>query len=335
MSVIFVDGTSHYSPAQITRKWGAHSGASISSYGPRSGASSILLASGDWLRSVAFSALTNRIVLGYRHYHYMGSGRLYLMSGTTVQLTLEWDTDGSMTLYRGTESGTELASAAAGTLPSDGWAWNYVEIDATIDDSTGAVEVCVNGSTVDDLTVTSEDTQPDTTTGVDRFQLNCTASQCNFTDFYVDTDTLNGDCAVYTLRPSAAGASTDFVPSAGDNYENADDDSSDDDGSYNSSTDQGDKDTFAFEDLPALGIASTILAVAENVTLRKDDASTRQLKPVIRIGSTDYPHATAAEAISSYAMHQRIWTVNPDDAAAFEDADVNNAEFGYEQSLVS
>jgi hypothetical protein len=313
MSVLFMDGFAHYETAEITLKWAACDNALVfPTGGRRAGSGAVCITgAGQWIRSMAFAGLTNRIVIGTAiKPSATASGYLYLMSGTTVQLTLAWDFDGSLTLYRGTEAGTELASADPGTLPSA--VWSYIEIDATIHESTGAVEVRLNGSTVDALTVSSTDTQPGVTTGVDRFKFYSATSGSNyFADIYVDSDTLQGDCAVYTLMPSGVGASDDFIPSAGSNYENVDDENLiDDDATYNSSTTQGDKDTFAFDNLPALGVSSTILAVAVNLALRKDDAATRQLKPVVRIGS-------------------------PSDSQPFEDADVNGAQFGYQQSLVS
>jgi hypothetical protein len=340
MGLVFIDGCKHYDVGDLLKKWGAFYGNvqvdPSSDYRRRPGTSYLsIVTTGTYVQTKAL-ALTSRAVIGLAMKVEAAScaGAIILYSGSVAQMSLVFDTSQRLHVKRGDQDGTILASSDPATVPVG--SWFYLEFDGTVHDSSGASEVRVNGGEIPALTLTGQDTKPSATAGVDRIRIITTgAYDVRLTDFYVDTDTFRGDCVVDTLLPTAAGAHDDFVPSAGANYECADDaDGIDDDATYNASATQDDMDTFAFANLTAMP-TSDIIAVAVNLALRKDDATTRVIKPVARIGSTDYLHGTGISPAGLYAVVQGIWEDNPADSQDWEEADVNGAEFGYKQTLVS
>jgi 3D (Asp-Asp-Asp) domain-containing protein len=345
--ILFIDGCSHYGayPAdyQLLLKWGAASATMRVSSGDasqplarRSGSDylyTVQTGQDDYAETVAL-ALTTRAVIGcaVRVVAAGDSGGITFYKGATAQMTLTWDTSQRLNIKRGGRDGTTLASTDPGVVPLT--SWFYVEFDGTVHDTAGASEVRFNGSELEDLTLTGQDTKPGSDVGVDRIRFFGRGTIC-FTDIWVDDADFHGDCIVDTLMPTGAGANTDWTPSAGANYENVDDSNGvDSDSTYNSSSTEGDIDTFAFGNLVSRP-TSAILAVAVNLALRKDDATTRVVKPVLRIGSTNYVPATGIALVSAYAVGQRIWELNPAGSEIWEEADVNGAEPGYVQSSVS
>lgn len=341
MGLVFIDGCSHYD--DVLDKWGTASATMRASaadasqpYARRAGTHylyTVQTGEDDYVETPVLG-LTTRAVIGcaVRAVQGSASGGITLYAGSTPQLTLFWDTSQRLIVKRGGRDGTTLASTDPGAVPLD--SSFYIEFDGTIDDTNGAAEVRFNGSEVEDLTLTGQDTQPAAATGVDRIRFFGRGTNC-FTDIYIDSADFHGDCIVDTIRPTGAGTHTDWTPSEGANHENVDDATQiDDDDTYNAASAQDEKDTFAFADL-ASRPTSSIKGVAVNLALRKDDATTRVVKPVARIGSTDHLHGTGITLASSYAVAQRIWQLNPDDSAPWEEADVNDAEFGYDQVAVS
>lgn len=334
----FIDGCTHYGTAHILHKYESKSSyVNIVTENPRrAGVKSLQFVDTtgwSWVKTRDIGLTTEGYVgVAVRPpvtqtYRY---GAITFYKDSTAQVTAMWDPDGKLYIKRGDVDGTTLASSAVGQLPEGGWC--YVEFYGKPDDSTGAAEIRVNGSTV--ISVSGEDTKPDTATGCNAVMLLGRGSH-QMTDVYVDDAAFQGDCIIETLMPTADGTESDFTPLSGTNEENIDDDGTiDDDSTYNYSATQGDMDTFVTEDVENRP-ASDILSVAVNVAMRKDDASTRVVKPVARVNSTNYPHSTGVTLISSYKVGQRIWDDNPDDSNPWEEADVNGAEFGYEQSSVT
>lgn len=256
-----------------------------------------------------------------------GGITLRTSSSSTEQLTLVWDTDGKLYVKRGGPSGTTLAVTSTNVIQAG--RWYYLEFGARISDTLGATEVHLNGAPLSDLTLSEVDTRVATGT-IDQIQFSGGAAYC---DIWIEDEdgAFHGDTVVDTIMPSGAGATTEFTASAGSNYECVDDDGEiDEDNTYVSSSTDEDVDTYAFANLPSRP-SSTILGVAINVAARKDDAEQRGAGGIARISGTDYPPVESADAQSAdsvYKVLQFIHENNPADDEAWEEADVNGAEFG-------
>ena len=248
----------------------------------------------------------------------------------TVQASLCVSVTGSLALYRGTTSGTLLASSANALL---GGSWNFIEAKITIADSGGTFEARVNGDVW--VTYTGDTKYSSTLATANSIRLYGLPSAINswYDDFYIcdATGTVNnsylGDVRVDTLFPSGVGASAQFMPTgSATNWENVDEASPDEDTSYNASETAGNIDSFTFADLTALN--ATIMGVQANILARKDDAGTRLLRAVARVGSTNY-EGTDLTLSDSYVDQRTIWNQNPATTAAWTEAEINAAEFGY------
>ena len=219
-----------------------------------------------------------------------------------------------------------------GTIPISN-VWMYFELKATIHDTTGIIQTRINKTV--DIDLTGQDTKNGSNgyVGFIKIRAFCDVTPCYMDDLYLNNDQgsenndYSGDIRIDELRPNGAGAHTDFTPSAGANYQNVDEDAPDDDTTYNYGNTIGNQDTYALQSLEVLG--SDILAVKNQITLRKDDAGTRKAKIISRLNGTDYlgDELTLSD---SYLTFVKIYELNPDDSAAFEEADIAGMESGVE-----
>jgi len=225
---------------------------------------------------------------------------------------------------------TLLGTSSGHTIEST--TWYYIEVKVVIHDSAGSVVIKVDGSEV--LNLSGIDTQNGSNAyaGAVKVEL-LYNNQTWFDDFYLldasgskNNDFL-GDVRIEVLRPNGAGVHTDLTPSAGANYENVDEIYPDDDATYNSSGNVGDKDTYA---LPSVtSFTGIIHAVKTQITIRKDDSGTRKAKILRRVNGTDY-QGTEEDLLISYKTFSKIDENNPDDSATWEEADINGMEVGVE-----
>jgi len=231
--------------------------------------------------------------------------------------------------------GTVLGATSALTTGS----FTYLEIRVTISDTVGVVTVRFNGTTV--LTLTSQDTKDATLAGWTRFGLHSlqgTAGTANVVvdDLYVldgsgaaPWNAVLGDVRVDARYPTGAGATTGWTPSAGANWAAVDDATPNGDTDYVIATTSGLVDTYVVQDAPVAG--GTILGVQHCLNIKKMDASTCTVAPVIRHSSTNYVGADLAPS-TAYGYGLQIAATNPGTSAAWVEADFNNAEFGFKRT---
>lgn len=322
MALEFIDGFDHYATNDITKKWDTNNGGVIDNTNPRRSGT----------KHLKFSAITHYVVknvtwsqtyvigFAYKSDDLSNNNGITFKVNTTTQLYFKFVSSGAIEAYRGA---TFLKSSGSGVLTVD--TWQYIEIKVYIHDTAGTYEVKVNGVSV--LSDSGIDTKPTADGGVNSiFCYGSNGSYTYYDDLYMDTANFKGDCRIDTLMPNGAGNYTQWDPSAGSNYQCVDDSGDiNDDTDYCSTSIVDEIDTYTFENLSALGV--TIHGLACNVCARKDDASTRKFKALTRVNGSDY--VGDEETLNdNYHVHQYIWQNNPDDAAAWEEADVNGAEFG-------
>jgi len=238
--------------------------------------------------------------------------------------------EGTFDIRRG-DSGTILGQAG-GLWKRD--QWNFVEFKVIIHDSTGAVVIYVNG--VEKYSLTGVDTRNGGTNGwVDCVRIGGQDSGAQNWSHVAIWDTAGdpptdffGPYKIYYLKPNADTAQEDFTPlGAGDQFEEINEQSADDDTSYNSSATATDADEVGCEDLPAS--VGTIYAVQATVLARKNDAGARGVKVGVDSNGTDSVSADQP-TILDYQYYDHLLHLNPDDAAAWEEADVNACLLRYE-----
>ena len=335
--LLFADSFDHYNTSQMTRKWSVNDNGSIGSYGRNSTSGYRTGAFNDFDgASIAVPSNPARVISGFAYKAAslpIAEKVIFACNESGSNHTnIRLQTDGKFKAYRNT---TSLGTSSAGVSAS---AYNYIEIDTTIHDSTGAITLKVNGVSV--LALTSQDTRNSGTGVITNVIMGGSGASGptpyygygDFDDFYlIDTtggtnNTFLGDVRVQAIYPTGAGNYTQWTPSTGSNYQNVDDNPANDDTDYNSSSTANQKDSFAFGDVtPTSG---TVYGVQVNLVTRKDDGGTRSIRSLNRLSGTD-ANATAQTIGSSYANYAFIHETKPG-GGSFSITDVNNSEFGYE-----
>jgi hypothetical protein len=254
---------------------------------------------------------------------------IYGDAGATAHLTLAVATNGVVTLARG---GSSIAtSAAVATLVHASALWTYLEISATIHDSTGNVVVKADG--VEIINFTGDTKNAGTATTID--QVGFTSNTGYVDDLYVCNDsgsapwnTFLGEIRIATSVGTGAGSSTGWTPDSGSNYARVNElpYSTANYVGTNAAT-PGTRDLYAVTDLPSN--AGTVLGVAVNVIAKKTDAGAASAKAAIRTGSTNYAGSAFSPTTSDIAYQSR-WEVSPNTSAAWAVANVNSIEAGVE-----
>lgn len=240
--------------------------------------------------------------------------------GLSKQVDFRLNTDLSVSATR---AGTVLGATAAGLIPVAGW--THLEFKVLINSTTGTVGLWVNG--VQKLNLTTQNTQATANASATTFALGndsgvLPGAAWNFDDVvvydgqatdangYADITGPIGDCILNWLLPTGPGATTQFAPSgAANNWQCVDDVTPDGDATYVIDANVGHIDTYTMADLPAT--ATSVKSVAAVHYARKDDASGRGIKAMLRSAGANATHATETLLGNSYLYYWSTWGQNP------------------------
>ena len=330
MALLFIDG---FDAADMSTKWSVNSNSTSSTTTRFSNGRSLGLGSGGTRYVTKYFAASAEVYIcfaasglasGFNGITFM---YVYTDGGLSVQLSLQSNSNGSISLMRG---GTQLAVTAAGLLFST---WSYIELRAKIDPSAGVATLKVNGNIEANFSGNTKNTGTSNNVDGIAFTNSGTLGGVLLDDLYIldatgsaPYNTYLGDVRVYTMSPSGAGNTTQFTPSSGANYTTVDElpySAAD----YVSATGPTTKDTYAMADLPA-GV-STIYGVQTNIIAKKTDAGSIAIKPIVRSGGTDYAGATTALPASDATIID-VRSQDPSTSAAWTSAGVNGMEAGME-----
>jgi hypothetical protein len=335
MALLFCDSFDYYATANILYKYQSQSGSpTISPAGGRRGSGAISFGvspNGVFTRVLPVSGNTGIIGAAMKSNAFSTSSLNILMgfvqAGTT-QCFLSVNASGFVAAYRGS---TLLGTATTGQLTIN--SFYYLELKAVIHPTAGSIVCRVNEITV--LTLTGINTANSGTAGWDSARIGTASPSAStqYDDVYVldgsgsapQNDFL-GDCRVDARFPSGAGATTQWTPSAGANYQCIDDPTVNDDTDYTSTDTIGNKDTVAVQDAPVPG--AVFYGCQLSVAARKSDAGTCTVAPVVRSGGADYQGSDFAPN-TTYLYLVAPYSLNPATGVAWLETDFNNAEFGY------
>ena len=249
-----------------------------------------------------------------------------LYEGTNRGVNFRVNINGTIAVYLGASTllGTTTSQLTTGS-------WYYIELKVLTNNSTGTVDLHVNG--VSWLSLTSQDTQPGSNAYHEAFRLGpVNYLYTSYDDLYfldasgsANNDFL-GNRKVLALHPDGAGDDSDWTPSAGSNYQNVDDGALlDEDTTYNETGTSTDQDLYTYDDLP--GDVSEVQGLQINTEVRVDGGST-DLENVVKTGTTT--DVGIAESITSttYVSSNRVLEEDPDTVAAWTPSGVNGAQFG-------
>ena len=217
--------------------------------------------------------------------------------------------------------------------------WYYLEFKVFADSSTGTYEVRLGGISIPSLTGTGANTHPSTDAYYNHFQffpnfgLGDGDDALIIDDLYCldgtgsDNNDFLGNMAVTTIRPSAAGDSTEFTPSVGDNFSCMDEVVCNDDTDYVEDDTSGHLDLYNYG---ATGITGVVKGVQVNVDCKETDATSFSIKTVCKSGSTVDADAGQSVGSINYVTRRRILEQDPATSAAWLVAGVDAAQFGIE-----
>lgn len=202
-----------------------------------------------------------------------------------------------------------------------------VEIYIKIADAGGRFVIKIDG--VKDVDFTG-DVKPDANTQFDKVRLGSSVgglytTYAYFDNFIMDDAVWIGNTKIQALVPTGAGATTGWTPSAGNNWDCVDEKPAND-ADYVSINAVDTVDTYAAGNIS--GVIDSIKCVQIQSRARTDGAPTpTNLKLVARVAGTDYLSGDKTVPATEKGLYN-LWELNPADAAAWEEADVNAMEIG-------
>lgn len=334
MALLFIDGFDHYATADITKKWtaiGAGSPVINASAGRRSGGALLCpnatTNTANMQKTLPSSYATLIVGFALKVSAFSARSVVRLMDTATVHVNVFLNLDGTLSVRRGTTVLTTTASA----LSTD--TWYYLELKATINDTTGSYDLRLNGSSW--TSGSNVDTRNAGNASVNVVSLGTDGVATNaltqsFDDLYVaDTsgsaphNDFLGDVRIDTLYPTADGTYTQFTPSTGTDHYALVDETAPNTSDYVESSTAGHKDSYAMGDLSA--ITGTIFGVQVSAAALKDDAGARSLKVGVRSSTTDSVDAGTALS-TSQLYYSRILQTDPATTAAWTESGVNAAQ---------
>lgn len=249
------------------------------------------------------------------------------LDGATIHTGLYLNANNAIVAFRATNA-TVLGTSANNVVPASGFC--YIEVKVFVHDTTGTVDVKVNGASV--LSLTGQDTRNGGNAYMTGFRIRGMANTCKVDDLYVcDTagSTNNdflGDIRVDCLFPDGDGNYSQFTPSTGGSHYVLVDESTPNTTDYNDGVTVGDRDSYTFGNLSALA-SQTVYAVQVCMAINKDDAGSKSASSFVRSGGTNGDGASVALGTSQVIVPQ-IYEQNPNGSVAWTESTVNGMEAG-------
>lgn len=258
--------------------------------------------------------------------------------GAQGHVGIRVNANGSVEARRSVPSGTQTllgTASAAGAISNSTYV--YIEAKVFVHDSTGTVDVKVNGSSV--LSLSSQDTRDAGTgvvSGIRLFGNNNGAATIYIDDLlcYDSTGTtfnaFQGDVALRYHAPNGAGNSAQFTRGGADsgaNWSQCDEASANGDTDYVTSSTVGQRDTYACTNLLSTG--ASILGVRVIAQAQQVDAGSSTLAMVVRHNGTDNDGTGQALSSGSYGFVGQFYATNPGTAGAWTETDFNAMEPGF------
>lgn len=255
---------------------------------------------------------------------------LFRDTASNNQLSIRYVAGGAVDILRGTT--TSLDSTAAGLISLD--TWYYMEMGATIDNTTGSVTVKIYsdaGTLLDTLTFAG-DTQQTANAFANHVLVAGTNNDGYADDLWIaDSATLYGPLRVETLYPDGDGALSQWVVGAGSGaeWELVDEAQNNDSTDYLQSITTGHISLFTFQNRALTG---AIHAVQVSPVVSASAAvGGIQYRPLVRIGGVNYV-GTTFTLDNTFETRPFCWGVSPATGLAWTDSELASAESGVERT---
>lgn len=338
MAILFIDGFDYYpnsTPTDLEGRWVITGISTGSRYGThvttRNGHGlAIRLGSSALLARTFPSASTMHVAFAIKCGSTPSNRNLFqFKNSTTYEWYCTWLSNGKLRIV-----GDGGANLGESTQVFNANTWYHIAIKTVFSNTVGSVELRVNGSATPDINITNADTSNSNNQAADSFQIQGDTVDFFFDDLVIADDTGSqaflGDYDVYTIYPDGAGASAQFTPSAGSNWQNVDETPHDGDTTYNESLTVGHKDRFTMQDVPT--DTDTIYAVQVGAFAKKTDTGARELNVLAYDGTTEGAGSDILIG-TSYGWALGMFEDHPSGAAAWTESEVNSMEAGYEVAV--
>lgn len=271
----------------------------------------------------------SEVYLKFRYNTYNGNARriMSLYNDGTRQIHLARDsTTGFLTIYRGS------TLIATGSTAINTGVSHLIELRYLIDDSTGVIQVKLNGSTSYDINYSGDTNVSGGIVNYIRFGYDNIGSGYENTYFYlddigIDDSTWIGPTSICVITPSAAGNYTNFTPLSGNNYENVNS-IPPSDSTYVYTNTTGTIDSYTMSALPS-DVYTVDCVQIQAVAVAEGTPTPTDLALGVRVSSTDY-FDSGQEVLSSASILMRILEENPNTSSAWTISDINNCELEME-----
>lgn len=252
-----------------------------------------------------------------------------------IQVHLDTTSAGKLALYRGNGT-TNLLATSTNAMSIN--TWYTIEAKITINNSTGAYEIRVDGTSVNWIpAATGQNTRGSTAANNSAdgfafggnvsltFQLTdilvANTAQSAITDFV-------GPGRLVACYVSGAGSHADWTPNFGTNAACVSEKQCDGDSSFNQSSTPNQIDSFAMEDVP---VGATIKCVQVVHVARKDAGAARTMATFTRAGGGGEHLGTTFSLASSYTALIDMLETDLDTGSAWTAANFNAVEIGYKE----
>lgn len=335
MTLVLAEGfesypSSAYVDIGTNRKWDAGAVITLQS-SPKTG-----------LRNARSVSLTKtftghaRVVVGAAWFAgYNVSGTLYEFrgdAGAVLHCSLVRNVGGSISIVG--PSGV-LATSDPGVLTSA--AYRYLEMDVTLDDVAGSVDLYLDNDPTPLLSFAGDTRNGGATGTLDQVRITGPSfQQCD--DIYILTGAGSapfnaplGQVRIYPKAPNGNGSSSQGVGSDGNsvnNYQLLDEAAS----AINTSdyvgifTD-GNKDLYAYEDVALVGSIANVEVYSNAV---KSESGPKSIRHRLRTAGLEFTGVDQPMTVVNFVSHRDQFPLNPNTLAPWTPAEVNAAEFGFE-----
>lgn len=333
----FIDGFDSYATSDILRRYNlADPNWQIVAGGGRFGSGAIQVASPSntdltKYMSTPQSAWITGFALSYNTNGYASTTIIarWGISSYQDQLQLAVSATGKLVIQK---AGVALATGTTSLLSNT---FYFVEWLATFNSSAPSNSNVVRLNGVVEATVpagTNTDPQSTGTASAFSFSVDNLHWTKTFDDLYIldTTGAINnaflGDMRIEALYPTGPGNDTTFAPTGQTaNWHCVSDHPEDGDTSYVASGTPGQVDTYALSTLSTT--PAVVAGVQVSLTIRKDDAGTRQAAAVVRTGNANYV-GLAGGVPDSYLVQSTVFETNPSSSNPWVAADIAALEAG-------
>jgi hypothetical protein len=330
MSLVFYSGFDYYDTPQINRIWPYYSNGTSISPGRFGGRAWGWNNQGGYLAATIPNSSTVIVGMAFSIAYGDPTNPILLLQDATTstsnpitQVDLRVTTDAGFQITR---NGTIIATTQS-HLFAFGF-WNYLEFRTDINNSSGYVEIRINGQSLFTLGSLNTKYSGNGYANMIRVQPFGNTGQFNFKidDMYVlnNGGSVNnqflGECRVQTQYPVANGELNQFSAiGAASNWQAVDELTPDDDTTFVRSGVVGNVDDYQ---MGSVSLSGTIYGIQLNVMHRKDDVGTRTIAPIIRSSSTYY-EGNQFICQSDYTVAQKIWEQEPHSLTTWTNGSVN------------